>query len=139
MKKKGLTESNSVSSHQLIVSSLSLFVPELDNLQAALQKGLKLNFAEVEVTLVDCPDLSHPPFHLATSGLSGDQIVIELGGPTNVVPVADRSKVYDLVSMVRNISGYEDKQFFIGGATIGKFESCLISWCSTDVPTKLSR
>ena len=32
--------------------------------------GLKTNFAEVSVSVVDCPDLTQPPWHLAAPGTS---------------------------------------------------------------------
>jgi hypothetical protein len=33
------------------------------------EKGLKANFAEVKVEIVDCPDLTRAPFNLAAAGL----------------------------------------------------------------------
>jgi hypothetical protein len=98
----------------------SIFVPELENLQEVLQNGLKTNFAEVDVTIIDCPDLSAAPFHLSAPGLSGDQTIVEFGGPPYLLPNVDRSKVYDLVQMIRNIKGYEDKSFFTCGAGAGE-------------------
>lgn len=35
---------------------------------AALQKGLSKNYEQVEVSVVDCPDLTQKPFSLAASG-----------------------------------------------------------------------
>lgn len=35
-----------------------------------LQEGLAKNFANVEVEVVDCPDLSAAPFYLAAGGKS---------------------------------------------------------------------
>lgn len=80
---------------------------------------MKSNFAEVSVTIVDCPDLTQAPFHLAASGLGGDSTIVEFGGPPFLLPLVDRSKVYDLVPLLRNISGYQDKEFFTCGAGAG--------------------
>lgn len=69
--------------------------------------------------VVDCPDLRRSPFHLASSGLGGDQTIVEFGGPPYLLPLVDRSKVYDLVTLVKNIKGYETKKFFTCGAGAG--------------------
>jgi hypothetical protein len=96
-----------------------MHVPELETLQEVLQKGLKASFAEVDVTVVDCPDLSVAPFHLSAPGLSGDQTLIEYGGPPYLLPSVDRSKIYDIVPMIKKIKGYENKSFFTCGAGAG--------------------
>jgi Domain of Unknown Function (DUF1907) len=84
-----------------------------------LENGLKTNFAEVTVEIVDCPDLTQEPFHLASGGLGGDHTIVEFGGPPFLLPIVDRSKVYDLVPLLRNIDGYETKEFFTAGAGAG--------------------
>lgn len=40
---------------------------------------MKSNFAEVRVEIVDCPDLTQAPFHLAAKGLDGDPTIVEFG------------------------------------------------------------
>lgn len=84
-----------------------------------LENGLKSNFAEVEVAIVDSPDLSKAPFHLAAAGLGGDATIVEFGGPPFLLPLVDKSKVYDLVPLMRNIPGYQSKEFFTCGAGAG--------------------
>lgn len=69
--------------------------------------------------IVDCPDLSKAPFHLASSGLGGDETIVEFGGPPFLLPLVDKSKVYDLVPLIRNIKGYQSKEFFTCGAGAG--------------------
>lgn len=80
-----------------------------------LENGLKTNFAEASVQIVDCPDLSQCPFHLAAPGLGGDGTIVEFGGPPYLLPLVDKSKVYDLVPLLRNIGGYHSKEFFTCG------------------------
>ena len=77
----------------------------------------------MSVEIVDCPDLSQAPFHLASSGLCGDPTIVEFGGPPFLLPLVDKTKVYDLVPLLRNISGYEsqEKEFFACGAGAGPF------------------
>lgn len=36
---------------------------------SVLEKGLKKNFREVDVDVVDCPDLTQQPFTLANKGI----------------------------------------------------------------------
>lgn len=43
------------------------------DLNSVLQNGMKKNFAEVKVTVVDCPDLTKKPFMLADKGNSCTQ------------------------------------------------------------------
>jgi hypothetical protein len=94
--------------------------PSLEELCPILQEGLQLNFAEVNCEIVDCPDLSKGPFYLADKGLSGNESIVEFGSPVYLLPTVDRSKVYDIIPMIRRINGYEkDKNFFICGAGAG--------------------
>lgn len=91
------------------------------NLVLVLQNGLKSNFKEVKVEVVDCPDLTQAPFHLASPGLSGDGALIEYGGVPYLLPLVDKSKLYDLKELIRNVSGYEEKEFYTCGAGAGPF------------------
>lgn len=52
---------------------------------------------------VECPDLTAAPYHLAANGLSGSQTIIDIGGPPFLIPLADRTKIYDLVKISRKI------------------------------------
>lgn len=78
------------------------------------------NFSEVKVEIVDCPDLTQAPFHLASSGLGGNATIVEFGGPPFLLPNVDRSKVYDLVPLLKNIDGYQGNELFTMGAGAGK-------------------
>jgi Domain of Unknown Function (DUF1907) len=93
----------------------------MSNLILVLKNGLKSNFLQVQVEIVDCPDLSQAPFHLASSGLGGDFTIVEFGGPPYLLPLVDKTKVYDLVPLLRNIQGYHQKEFFTAGAGAGPF------------------
>lgn len=70
---------------------------------AVLQTELKLNFAEVIVELVDCPNLTEAPFHLKSPGLGGLPRILEIGGPPYLLPTVDREKVYDLNEICRRV------------------------------------
>ncbi|KAM9332927.1 ester hydrolase C11orf54 homolog isoform 2-T2 [Pholidichthys leucotaenia] len=47
---------------------VQLHTPDLEELQGVLQTGLEANFAEVQVAVVECPDLSREPFHFPVRG-----------------------------------------------------------------------
>lgn len=83
---------------------------------------MKKNFAEVSVEIVDNPDLTQEPFYLASSGLSGDGTIIEYGNDDFLLPLVDKTKVYDLIPTIREISSYKEKDFFACGAGAGPFE-----------------
>lgn len=55
------------------------------------------------MTEVECPDLTSAPYHLAANGLSGSQTLIEIGGPPFLLPLVDRTKIYDLVEISRKV------------------------------------
>ena len=71
--------------------------------------------------LVDSPDFTEAPYFLASSGLNGDPTVMEYGENSYLLPLVDKSKVYDLVELVRLITSYNDKEFFTCGAGAGDF------------------
>lgn len=83
---------------------------------------MKTNFAEVTVDEVDCPDLTAPPFHLASSGLNGSATLLEVGGPTYLLPLVDRTKVYDLVHIVKKVLP-NAKNLYVCGAGAGPHPS----------------
>lgn len=80
-----------------------LHVPSLSELGDALSSGLNGKFAEVSVTVVECPDLTAAPFYLASSGLCGSETIIDVGGPPYLLPLVDRSKVYNLINIARKV------------------------------------
>ena len=52
----------------------SFHVPSLEELVGVLQKGLTDNFAEVQVSVVDCPDLTKEPFTFPIKGKQSLQL-----------------------------------------------------------------
>lgn len=85
---------------------------------AALSAGLIENFAEVLVEVVDCPDLTAAPFHLASQGLGGSPTIIDCGGPPFLLPLVDRTKIYDVKNLARKILP-NAKTIFLCGAGAG--------------------
>ncbi|XP_072744445.1 ester hydrolase C11orf54 homolog [Anoplolepis gracilipes] len=62
------------------VESTNLFVPENENLATRLQDGLRDHYKEATVTWENCPDLTIEPFNLATPGLCGNAVLLEVDG-----------------------------------------------------------
>ncbi|XP_063229985.1 ester hydrolase C11orf54 homolog [Bacillus rossius redtenbacheri] len=78
------------------VQSKALHSPPLDEVASVLSGGLKGNFAEVDVRVVPCPDLTKEPFTLACKGLGGSPRLVEVGGVPYLVPLVQRDRLYDL-------------------------------------------
>lgn len=102
----------------LKVEKKALYVPSLQEIADVLNVSLKSNFNEVQVEVVDCPDLTQQPFTLANKGLHGSSRLIEVGGPPYLLPLVQRDKVYDL----RDIAQLADLDAaFVVGAGAGPF------------------
>ncbi|KAJ8372947.1 hypothetical protein AAFF_G00272710 [Aldrovandia affinis] len=80
-----------------------LHVPKLEELCEVLQNGLKNNFAESEVRVVDCPDLSQDPFGFPVKGLCGKPRITDVGGVPYLVPLAKPNKVYNMNGVAKEI------------------------------------
>lgn len=87
-----------------------------------LENALRTNFAYVNVEVVYSPDLRQAPFHLASAGIGGDPLIFEYGDNAYLLPLVDRSRVYDLIPIIRHIPRYEHKEFFAAGAGLGPFQ-----------------
>lgn len=75
---------------------VQLHVPALEELSTVLQTGLQTNFAEVQVSVVDCPDLTKEPFQFPVKGLCGNPRITDVGGVPYLVPLVQKDKEYDM-------------------------------------------
>ncbi|CAO1302711.1 unnamed protein product [Diamesa tonsa] len=73
------------------------------------------------VEVVDSMKLTEDPFNLASIGINGDPTIIEYGENSYFYPHYNKCKIYDLVPMVRNIKGFEEKEFLTFGGGAGDF------------------
>ncbi|KAF6026056.1 hypothetical protein EB796_015634 [Bugula neritina] len=85
-------------------STLKLLKPEIDHVSTVLQEGLAKHFASVQVSVVDCPDLTEKPFNLALPGLCGDQKVVDVGGPAFLIPLVDRTKLFNISNIANEVN-----------------------------------
>jgi len=98
------------------VENKPLHVPDLQEVATILQAALKTNFAEAEVTVVDCPDLTQSPFGLSSPGLCGSPRLADVGGVPYLMPLVNREKLYDINELARLV---EVPDAFIVGAGAG--------------------
>lgn len=79
---------------KLKVERIATHVPDLEEVAGVLGKGLTKNFTNVSVSVVDCPDLTQPPFHLAAAGICGNARLADVGGPPFLLPLAQKDKIF---------------------------------------------
>ena len=72
-------------------------------------QGLAENFDNVEVSVVECPDLTQAPFNLASKGLCGNPRVLDIGGVPYLVPIAQKNKLYDMKDYPK-LTGFSSKE-----------------------------
>nr|XP_015223292.1 PREDICTED: ester hydrolase C11orf54 homolog isoform X1 [Lepisosteus oculatus] len=86
-----------------MTEKFELFVPKLEELSEVLQNGLKENFADVHVSVVECPDLSQDPFRFPAKGICGKPRITDVGGVPYLIPVAQLDKVYDMDTVAKEV------------------------------------
>uniref|UniRef100_A0A1B6EDV6 DUF1907 domain-containing protein n=1 Tax=Clastoptera arizonana TaxID=38151 RepID=A0A1B6EDV6_9HEMI len=94
------------------VEEKSLAQPPLNLIAKAINDGLTKDFEYVQAEVVDCPDLTKAPFHLAAEGLGGSETIVEFGGVPYLMPLVQRDKVYDLKDLIQIIG--IDPVFVVG-------------------------
>lgn len=80
-----------------------LHVPKLEELCNVLQTGLKTNFAEAQVSVVDCPDLTKEPFQFPVKGLCGQPRITDVGGVPYLVPLVQKDKEYNMNTVAKEV------------------------------------
>ena len=96
-----------------ISKSHPLHLPPLLEVKEVLEAALKSQYKELSVEVSDCPDLTQMPWDLACQGLGGETATFHFGGVPYVLPVPDKTKVYDMQE-IGNIVGIESP--FVLGA-----------------------
>ncbi|XP_070571698.1 ester hydrolase C11orf54 homolog [Ptychodera flava] len=77
------------------VKHKELYIPDFEEVTEVLRGGLESNFANVSVDVVDCPDLTQPPFTLAAQGICGSPRLADVGGVPYLMPLANKDKIYN--------------------------------------------
>ncbi|XP_011867594.1 PREDICTED: ester hydrolase C11orf54 homolog [Vollenhovia emeryi] len=100
---------------EINIKSRTLHQPPLDELMNVLGEGLTANFAEAAIEMADCPELDKGPYNFYRKGLCGSPIILEVGGPSHLLPVVQRDKFYDVKSLLRQLN-YNHDTLVIGAA-----------------------
>lgn len=101
--------------------SHGLHVPPLEEVASLFQEQLVTQFAEVHVSVEECPDLRSKPFSLAGSGLSGRTSVCDVGGVPYLVPLAKTDRPPYSMKQISKLLGYSES--FMLGAACGPFRA----------------
>lgn len=90
---------------------------------AVVKNGLINNYREVSVEVSECANLNHAPYFLASEGLSGNACLVDIGGESNLLPLPDRTRLYDLNNICYRIYDKINavNEHFLIGAGIGPF------------------
>ncbi|XP_073336067.1 ester hydrolase C11orf54 homolog [Pagrus major] len=82
---------------------VQLHAPDLVELRGVLQAGLEDNFAEVQVSVVECPDLTKEPFQFPVKGLCGSPRITDVGGVPYLIPLVQKHKEYDMNTVSKEL------------------------------------
>jgi len=104
--------------NKLPIVRIKLNTPPLKCIVKAILPELLENFENASAEVVQCPDLTQPPFNLTSEGLSGDENVFDIGDITNLIPSIKREKLYD-VKDLKQITGSDP--LVIIGACAGPY------------------
>ena len=67
----------------------ALYAPNLEKFVGVLQEGLKDNFTDVQVSVVDCPDLTKETFTFPVKGIRGKTRIVGVGGVPYLLPLVN--------------------------------------------------
>jgi len=79
----------------------------IETICEGLKGSLAKYFKSAEVSVTDCPDLTKAPYFLASEGIGGYGVIVDLGGVPYLIPTVDRTKVYDLATVIPEYVGKE--------------------------------
>lgn len=105
---------NSRTMTSLPIKSHPLDPHPLTDLASLLATNLKPHFRDVSASVVRCPDLRQPPFHLAASGLCGNEKIADIGGPPYLHPFPNFTKKYEFLDLPKLLEMSPGKGFMLG-------------------------
>ncbi|GAV05857.1 hypothetical protein RvY_15923-2 [Ramazzottius varieornatus] len=98
----------------------SLEVPSLEDLVDVFRIALEANFRNVAVRIVDCPDLTEPPYGMAAKGISKSTKISDVGGVRYLTPLPQLDHKYDLQTIAKESE--LSPPYFIMGAGCGPYQ-----------------
>jgi len=97
------------------VNYANLHVPTLPTLASMLQKAAATNFNEVNVSIVDCPDLRQ--WGLSCQGMGGNRKLVDVGGVPFVNDPAYHDVKYELRDILQQVGSPDGTVFGPGAAS----------------------
>ncbi|KAL7983254.1 hypothetical protein Chor_000130 [Crotalus horridus] len=79
------------------VEKFAFHTPTLEEVADVLQNGLKENFADVQASVVDCPDMTQEPFCFPVKGICGKPRIADVGGVPYLLPLVQKDKFVPIV------------------------------------------
>lgn len=89
--------------HDNKTEKFKIHLPDLKELCHVLALGLNKNFADVKVSVTDCPDLTQEPFRFPVKGLCGKPRITDVGGVPYLIPLVQVDKVYNMNNVSKEI------------------------------------
>jgi hypothetical protein len=88
--------------------------PGLEELAKVLEAPLAANYEHIAISVVECPDLRAAPFNLATTGLSGNEKISDVGGQSNLFPSPRLDTIWSMKELAQAMEMDPDKGSIIG-------------------------
>ena len=108
---------------KLSIEKASFKEVSLDKIAEALQKGLSKNFKEVNVSIVDCPNLKD--WDCPAEGMSGNQKITDVGGEPYMHDKKYIGAEFDFKEVGKQIGSEQSYAFGAGSGAM----SCLDGHC----------
>lgn len=93
----------------------------LEEIKTILEPAFASNYASTTVDVVECPDLSQSPFHLASQGLGGRPVVADIGGQPHLFPEPLLDKKYSMTAIAKDCMEMSADGGMLIGAGAGPF------------------
>lgn len=91
-----------------------LYTPSLEDIAEVLQKGLEYEFEHVQVSVLECPDLTE--WGLAFEGLCGSERLVDVGGTPFLMDPRYHKTCFDLNDIAKAV-GMPENACFLGAAS----------------------
>ncbi|XP_026830262.1 ester hydrolase C11orf54 homolog [Ooceraea biroi] len=94
------------------IRTIDLHVPDPTTITNVLTHALSMNFSEVAVECIDCPDLRQ--YRLVAPGLCGNPAILEIGSLSYLFPQPRLDKKYYFKNILRQLNLTSQDNFIIG-------------------------
>ena len=103
-----------------VMKRVNMWSPPLEELAPYVREGLEANYAQVDVEVIDCPDLR--TLGCASPGIGGSTVLLEVGGEPYAHNPRYRHVTFDMAEMARDCGQADGSVFGAGMAYPGVLE-----------------